>query len=89
MSQPGDITSPRVLKFKGFLFALIGLIATGMLIARDPTWQTMLLFGLAIWAWCRFYYFLFYVLEHYAGSKRPYAGISDALKSVFNRSNGS
>jgi len=84
MSQPGDIKSPRVLKLKGFLFALIGLIATGMLIARDPTWQTMLLCGLAIWAWCRFYYFLFYVLEHYAGSKRPYAGILDALKSVFD-----
>ena len=86
MSQPGDIKSPRVLKLKGFLFALIGPIATGMLIARDPTWQTALLTLLVIWAWCRFYYFLFYVLEHYAGSKRPYAGIIDALKSVFNHS---
>jgi hypothetical protein len=43
------------------------------------------LLGVAIWAWCRFYYFLFYVLEHYAGQKRPYAGIFDALKSCLFR----
>jgi hypothetical protein len=83
MAQPGDIKSPRVLKLKGFLFAAIGLISAGMLIARDPAWQTVLLCGLTIWAWCRFYYFLFYVLENYAGRTRPYAGVLDALKSFF------
>ena len=86
MSQTGDIKSPRVLKLKGLLFALTGLIATGLLIAQNPTGQTVLLCGLAIWAWCRFYYFLFYVLEKYAGRKRPYAGVLDAFLSIFRGS---
>ena len=85
MNRNGDIKSPRVLKLKGFLFAVIGLIATGMLIARDLHWQTIVLCLLMIWAWCRFYYFLFYVLENYAGGNRPYAGIVDALRGIFER----
>ncbi len=87
MTKPGDIKSPRVLKLKGFLFTVIGLIATGILIARDPAWQTVLLCLLSIWAWCRSYYFLFYVLENYAGRTRPYAGIIDAFRSIFNQHN--
>ncbi len=81
----GDLTNPIALKIKGGLFAVIGLIASGLLIVNQPNIKTVLLLGLAIWAWCRFYYFLFYVLEHYAGQKRPYAGILDALKSVFSK----
>ena len=81
----GDLTNPIALKIKGGLFAVIGLIASGLLIANQPNIKTVLLLGLAIWAWCRFYYFLFYVLEHYAGQNRPYAGILDALKSVFRK----
>jgi len=81
----GDLKNPIALKTKGILFAVIGLIASSLLIANQPSIKTVLLLGLAIWAWCRFYYFLFYVLEHYAGRKRPYAGILDALKSVFSK----
>ena len=81
----GDLTNPIALKIKGGLFAVIGLVASGLLIANQPNIKTVLLLSLAIWAWCRFYYFLFYVLEHYAGRKRPYAGMLDALKSVFNK----
>ena len=81
----GDLTNPIALKIKGGLFAVIGLIASGLLIANQPNIKNVLLLGLAIWAWCRFYYFLFYVLEHYAGQNRPYAGILDALKSVVSK----
>ena len=33
-----------------------------------------------VWAGCRFYYFLFHVLEAYAGRGRPYSGLFDALR---------
>lgn len=78
-----DIKSPALLKIKGISFALIGLMSTGILIWQLNDLSLTLMLLIAIWAWCRFYYFLFYVLEHYAGRKRPYAGLLDALTSIF------
>jgi len=78
-----DLKNVAVIKAKGLLFALIGLIASSIIIVGQPNLQTILLLAVAIWAWCRFYYFLFYVLENYAGRKRPYAGVLDAIKSIF------
>jgi hypothetical protein len=79
MKITGDIRSPRLLHFKGFCFFLLGLIAGGLLLLESPTLRTAGLLVIAIWAFCRFYYFLFHVLEAYAGRGRPYAGLWDAL----------
>ena len=83
MNLSDDIKSPRLLKMKGILFGLLGLVAAVLLLVTSPTVQTAILLVITIWAFCRFYYFLFYVLENYAGRKRPYAGIWDALKEIF------
>jgi hypothetical protein len=37
---------------------------------------------IGVWGFCRFYYYLFYVLERYAGRDRKYAGIVDALRKL-------
>jgi hypothetical protein len=74
-----DIRSRRMLFLKGGLFLLLGMFASGLLLAESPHWRTALLLGIAVWAFCRFYYFLFYVLERYAGRKEPFAGVLDAL----------
>ncbi|MEL7496901.1 MAG: hypothetical protein AAFN77_04785 [Planctomycetota bacterium] len=78
-----DIESPWLLKVKGLAFAVIGLLSAGILMWQLKEWTLIAMLIVSIWAWCRFYYFLFYVLEHYAGRKRPYAGIFDALTSIF------
>ena len=83
MNLSDDIKNPRLLKMKGILFGLLGLVAAVLLLVTSPTVQTAILLVITIWAFCRFYYFLFYVLENYAGRKRPYAGIWDALKEIF------
>ena len=82
MKLSDDITSPRLLKIKGLLFALLGLVAATLLLLSSPTFQNSLLIIITIWAFCRFYYFLFYVLVHYAGRKKTYAGVIDALKEI-------
>ncbi len=74
-----DIRSRRLLLLKGGLFLLLGLIAGGLILAESLRWRTALLLGITVWAFCRFYYFLFYVLERYAGRKQPFAGVLDAL----------
>ncbi|MGC4013171.1 MAG: hypothetical protein QM755_01445 [Luteolibacter sp.] len=66
-----DITSPFLLKLKGALFAFLGLLAGAVLLAPIFSWQALGLFLIAVWAFCRAYYFCFYVLHHYVRSVIP------------------
>jgi hypothetical protein len=85
MSLSRDITSKPLLHAKGLLFLVAGLIAVGGILLESPRLRTAALLGIGIWSFCRFYYYLFYVLENYAGRGRRYAGILDALRYVFTR----
>lgn len=82
-----DIRSKRLLHLKGVLFLVVGLLASAAIFLENPRVQTLVLLLIGIWAFCRFYYYLFYVLEHYAGSGRSYAGVVDALKFLLTRNN--
>ena len=62
-----DLKNPWLMYLKGVLFLIILLSASGMLIGRDPSWQTVLLVVLVVWASARLYYFMFYVIEKYIG----------------------
>ena len=61
----GDITSSRLIIFKGFLFLFAGIVAASVLLGENFSIRTAFLLGVAIWCFCRFYYFAFYVLERY------------------------
>lgn len=65
---------------------LLGMISSGLILLESPHFRTAGLLAIAIWAFCRFYYFLFHVLEAYAGRGRPYAGLLDALGYVLRGS---
>jgi hypothetical protein len=80
-----DIKSRWLLHAKGLLFLFLGLIAGGLILAESPDLRTLVLLLIAIWGFCRFYYYLFYVLEKYAGRERRYAGILDALGYLLGR----
>ena len=57
-----DLTSATWIKVKGILFLLLGLGAAMLLLLENPTWNVALLLALAIWCFCRFYYFR--ILRH-------------------------
>lgn len=75
-----DIQSKPLLHAKGLLFLFAGLVAVTGLLLESPHLRTAALLAIAVWAFCRFYYYLFYVLENYAGRERRYAGLLDALR---------
>ena len=79
MKLTSDIKSPWLIHMKGWLFALLGCLAAGMLLSQVPTLRTAALLSVTVWACCRFYYYLFYVLERYLGRERRFAGVFDAL----------
>ena len=57
------------------MFLGVAVVTGAMLWAERPTFRTALLLVLLIWASCRFYYFLFYVLEKYVDPSLHYAGL--------------
>ena len=77
-----DLTSPRLIHAKGVLFVVLGFLSAGLIIAQVPTLKTAALLVITVWAFCRFYYYLFYVLERYLGREKRFAGVLDALKHL-------
>jgi len=75
-----DLKNPRVIWMKGILFLLLGLFAVGMLLALAPDLKVAALLVIAIWAFCRAYYFAFYVIEHYVDANYQFAGLGDFLR---------
>jgi hypothetical protein len=81
----GDIRNPRLLYLKGGLFLLLGILAGGMLLAQHRDWSTALLLAIAIWAFCRAYYFAFYVIQHYVDPSFRFAGLLAFVRYLRHR----
>ena len=85
MNILGDIKSRKLLIIKGLLFAVVALLSGVGLLLQSLQWETLCLILIFGWSACRFYYFLFYVLEHYAGRDRKYSGLIDEVKHLLNK----
>lgn len=79
------LTSPTWIKAKGLLFLLIGIVAATLIVVGNPTWQTALLLALAIWSFCRFYYFAFYVIEKFVDPTYKFSGLIAFVKYLLRR----
>ena len=75
-----NLTDPFWIKLKGFLFLVMGLLAAGLLLVEHPDFRTAVYLGIAIWCFCRFYYFAFYVITHYVDSQFKFSGLWDFLQ---------
>jgi hypothetical protein len=70
-----DLTSPAWIKAKGILFLFLGLLSAALLFLERPTLRVAVLLILAVWSFCRFYYFAFYVLERYVDPAFRFSGL--------------
>jgi len=82
MRLTDDLTSRRAIFFKGWLFLLLGLLAAGSLVVLCPSWEVAGLLAIALWGFCRWYYFMFYVVEHYVDPSFKFAGLGSFLRYV-------
>lgn len=80
-----DIQSKPLLYAKGAMFVGIGVLASVLLLMQAPQWRVALLLGLAIWAFCRAYYFAFYVVQHYADPSYRFAGLGSFFLYLLRR----
>ena len=53
----------------------IGITASGLLLFNAPSLQNAFLLCMAVWGFARFYYFAFYVIEHYIDPAYRFAGL--------------
>ena len=80
-----DLKSGKWIVAKGVMFAGIALAAAALIFAETPSLKLAVLLALLVWASCRFYYFLFYVLEKYVDPTMRYAGLLDLAMGMKQR----
>ncbi|TWU18369.1 hypothetical protein [Allorhodopirellula heiligendammensis] len=85
-SVRGDLQSKWVIVLKAGLFLVLGCLSGGLLLSTIVTLRNMALLALTIWSFCRCYYFVFYVIEHYVDSSYRYRGLIDLVKHYWKRS---
>jgi hypothetical protein len=80
-----DLTNPIWIKLKGLLFLFIGIVAVVLIFLDSPTLKTAVLLAVAVWSFCRFYYFAFYVIEKYVDPAYKFSGLISFVKYWFQR----
>ena len=80
-----DLTNPTWIKLKGLLFLLLGIAAVMLVWLESASLKTALLLALAIWCFCRAYYFAFYVIEHYVDPGFKFSGLGAFLVYLIRR----
>ena len=83
----GDIKKVWLLYLKGFLLFLTGSISSLLLVLLNLNFKNIVLLLLAIWGFCRAYYFAFYVIQHYIDSTFRFSGLIDFAKYQMKRRN--
>src|SRR5262245_10891690 len=80
-----DLESKTWIVAKGAMFAVIAVAAAPLVLFEAPSLKVAALVLVLVWASCRFYYFLFYVLEHYVDPSMRYAGLFDLMMGMRRR----
>jgi hypothetical protein len=75
-----DIENPRLIYCKGILFLVGGLLSAALLLCYAPSLEIAALLAICVWCFCRFYYFAFYVIEHYVDGDYRYAGLTSFFR---------
>jgi hypothetical protein len=83
-----DIKSPGIIWLKGGLFLLIGVASSALLFMESPRLKVGLLLVLAIWSFCRAYYFAFYVIERYVDPGYRFSGLMSFIAYAFRKRSG-
>lgn len=81
----GDLTDPRLMYLKAVLFLVAGCGAVAGILVELPSARVAALLAIGIWAFCRLYYFAFYVIEKYIDPSYRFAGLGSFLRYLVRR----
>lgn len=80
-----DLTDPHWIHAKGGLFLLAGLMASAGILFDHPDARTAFLLVVGVICFCRFYYYAFYVIEHYVDDTYRFAGLWAFVRYLWRR----
>ena len=78
-----ELKSSRWIFTKGLLFLLLELLCATMLLAEFRSLRAAALLVVAIWCFCRFYYFAFYLI--YVDPSYRFSGLVSFARYVLQR----
>ena len=81
----GDLKNPQIIIAKGLMFLFLGVLSSAILLANAPQIRIAVLLLIAIWAFCRFYYFAFYVIQHYVDPNYKFSGLYSFFKYLLSK----
>ena len=73
------------IKLKAALFLVLGVLCSGLLLIEQPNWRVAALLVVAIWSFCRLYYFAFYVIERYVDPGYKFSGLWSFARYLLRR----
>lgn len=80
-----DLQNPKLMWLKAGLFLLLGVASVVLVFLEAPTLKVALLLALAVWSFCRAYYFAFYVLERYVDPGFKFSGLGSLFAYLLRR----
>jgi hypothetical protein len=80
-----ELKSSRWIVAKGLLFLMLGSLCAMLLAIEYRSLRSAALLVVAIWCFCRFYYFAFYVIERYVDPSYRFSGLVSFARYVFQR----
>jgi hypothetical protein len=80
-----NFSSNKLIILKGWLFLLIAVLSSVLLVLKDPSLTTIAILVIVIWSFARFYYFMFYVVTNYINSNYKYSGPVSFIKFLFKK----
>jgi hypothetical protein len=63
----------------------LGLLASALLLFEHPALKIAVLLAIAIWSFCRFYYFAFYVIQHYVDPSYRFSGLISLVRYLIHQ----
>jgi len=80
-----DLKNPKLMWLKAIVFLMIGVASSALLLLESPTVRVGILLAVTIWAFCRAYYFAFYVIEHYIDPQYKFSGLISFITYAFKK----
>lgn len=81
----GDLKDARLMYLKAALFLLAGVLCVAGILVETQSLRVAVLLAIAVWSFCRLYYFMFYVIEKYVDPGYRFDGIGSFLRYVWQR----
>ena len=83
-----DLRNRQLIIAKGCLFLALGGLSSALLLMLVPRLDIAILLAIAIWAFCRFYYFAFYVIQNYVDPGYRFAGLAHFARYLLTQRRG-